>query len=118
MATTRQRKYHKGDLERPAVWLSGPDPVDHAIYKTWLTSRAQANFRQEGWTISWQEYLDIWRPHWHQRGRASDDLCLTRLDPKQPWDVKNIELITRRVHVQRHNQLTFHRGRKPKVDTE
>ena len=87
---------------RPHIWVSGPDPIDHAIYRTWATSRAQAHFRSEVWELTFEEYLAIWRPHWSRRGRESDSLCLTRIDFSEPWCTDNVALITRADHARKH----------------
>ena len=90
---------------RPHVWRSGPDPVDHEIYKTWLTTRAQASYRDELWELTWEQYRDIWRPHFHLRGRDSDNLCLARKNYHQAWRQDNVELITRAENASRHSKF-------------
>lgn len=95
---------------RPHVWRSGPDPVEHDIYNTWATSRAQAHFRNEGWELTFAEYLKIWKPYWSQRGRAGDDLCLARIIYSKPWAVGNVELITRAENVRRHAQFRLEKN--------
>lgn len=86
---------------RPLLWLTGTDPQRHARYIAWGRARAQALFRQEGWTLTFEEFEQIWGQDWPRRGRASDDLCMTRADPDEPWSVHNAELITRAEHNRR-----------------
>jgi hypothetical protein len=81
---------------RSHLWISGPDPIDHAIHTAWARARAQAHFRNETWELTYEQYLHIWRPNWHLRGRAVDQLCMTRTDWTGAWCVQNVELVTRR----------------------
>jgi hypothetical protein len=78
------------------VWKVGPDPETHDQYVAWLKARAQARFRSEEWLLSFDQYQHAWQGHWHRRGRGGEDLCMTRQDRTQPWQVDNVELITRR----------------------
>jgi len=103
---------------RPHVWLTGPDQFKHDMYHPWQMAKAQANFREEGWTITFDEYYNIWKDHWHQRGRLGDDLCMTRITASQAWTLSNVEIVTRREHLQRQGvvrQGMTYKPRKPKA---
>jgi hypothetical protein len=79
----------------PYAWKF-KDLVDHQRHRSFLVSRAQANFRQEGFDMSMEEYFSLWTPElWHQRGRASDDLCMVRRDIEKPWSKDNCLIVTR-----------------------
>ena len=67
----------------------------------WIRSRAQARHRQEPWQLPFTDYETVWRDRWSQRGRGTWDLCMTRRDPQQPWQLDNVMLITRAEHNQR-----------------
>lgn len=101
---------------RPHIWKSGSDPVDHKLYVACQRSRAQAHFRGEVWTITEQEYIDLWRYHdlYLNKGRSPDQLCLSRCDPDGDWTLDNVEVITRLEHFRRCQQLAMDtiRGRK------
>ena len=88
----------KGIL-RPQLWLCGPDEYKHDMYIPWLRAKAQANFRGEGWSLSFEEYYDLWKNDWNNRGRKADNVCMTRKDADSPWDVSNVMLITRKEHL-------------------
>jgi hypothetical protein len=103
------KKYNKGD-PRPHVWLCGEDPYKHSMYIPWLKAKAQANYRDEGWDLSFDNFYELWRENWHQRGREADDVVMTREDVQGPWDKKNTILMTRKEHLQR--QGMFQRGKK------
>lgn len=80
---------------RPHLWVSGPDPRDHKIYKTWATSRAQAHFRNEQWDLTYEQYHALWDPHWENRGKKGHNVCLSRRDPGLPWDTSNAYIASR-----------------------
>lgn len=62
---------------------------------SFLRARAQANYRNEPWELSLEEYMQLWKGSWHLRGRGAEDLVGARLDPELPWCVDNVELMTR-----------------------
>lgn len=96
---------HQGGAgPRPLIWKTGPDPVVHAQFVAFGRARAQALFRQEGWEITFEEFQQIWGADWPQRGRHSDNLCMTRSDIDLPWSADNVELITRADHNRRCSQ--------------
>lgn len=86
-------------VERPHMWAVGPDPEKHKLYTPWMRAKAQANFREEGWTMTFDEFYEMWHPYWDQRGRQADDLCMSRLDWNQPWSKDNTYIITRQEHL-------------------
>jgi hypothetical protein len=75
--------------------------------------RAQAKYRNEGWDITWEQYQEIWEGKWHLKGRASDDLCLTRIDWAGPWTMTNVNLVFRLDHLRRQSkERPSKKGRK------
>jgi hypothetical protein len=86
---------------RPLTWCTGPDPVRHDQYVAWGRARAQAQYRGEAWDLTFEQFEQVWSGSWHLRGRASEDLCMTRTDPDLAWMLGNIELITRAEHNRR-----------------
>ena len=90
------------------VWLSGPDPIDHKLYNDCMKARAQAYYRGEQWSISEQEYIELWRrdDRYLRKGRTRHSLCMIRLDPRLPWSVDNVEIISRLDHFKTCSNLT------------
>lgn len=90
------------------------DPFDHARYMPWLKMRAQANYREELWNLSFQDFCTLWHSEhlWLMRGRGREDLMLTRIDSEQAWSLDNCELMTRLNWSRRQNALN--RGKKYK----
>lgn len=79
-------------------WISGPDPQHHKMYVAYGYHYQSARRRKEEWLLNWDQWRDIWLPHWDQRGRSADSLCLSRSDVVGAWHPDNVELITRREH--------------------
>ena len=93
----------KGKL-RPHLWLCGPDEYKHQIYTPWMRHRAQARFRGEQHDMTFDEYFDLWDGQWEYRGRAADELCMTRKDPSEAWSKHNCELRIRREYLAELNK--------------
>ena len=88
-----------GRTSDPDQWITGPDPQRRDKYYAYLKHKAQANFRGEEYSLTWEDWEDLWcEPNWSNRGRKITDLCLTRLDYKGPWSVDNVIVCTRRQH--------------------
>ena len=85
---------------RPQVWKAGPDPVRHEQFKVWGQQKNQANWREEGWHLSFEVWCDIWNSSgfWPNRGRERGDYCMTRRDWSLPWTPDNVAIITRTEH--------------------
>jgi hypothetical protein len=111
MSRINQPKYPRGTYNpraprpemrgpRPHQWVTGPDPVEHKKYRTWIQQRNQAQWRQEGWTISFDEWKLLWdiSGQWDNRGRARECYCMTRRDVTMPWSIDNVQIITREQH--------------------
>jgi len=88
------------------TYITGPDPVIHKKYVAWARARAQAHFHDQIWTISFDQWQQIWGDDWNQRGRSSTSLCLSRINLREAWDISNVHLITRRQHCQRNANLS------------
>lgn len=100
---------------RPQTWMSGPDPMRHDQYTAWMRARAQANFREEGWQMTFEEFETLWNENgnWHQRGRGADDLLMTRRDPSKPWSRDNCYIELRKLHLKRYGLLKTGKKRGP-----
>ena len=72
-----------------------------------------AQFREEGWTITFDEWKLMWGDLWHQRGRARGDYCMTRIDRDQPWTPANTHVITREEHARIQGALAGAGYRSP-----
>ena len=85
---------------RPHAWRVGPDPVRHRQYLTWLQQRNQAQWREEGWTIDFDAWRDLWEAsgQWLNRGRERGCYCMTRKDWSLPWSLNNVAIVTREQH--------------------
>lgn len=100
----------RGCGPRPQVWVTGPDPVRHEQYTQFLRQRAQARYRREGWDITFDDFVEIWGTDWCHRGRASEDLCMTRRDYDLSWSPHNVDIVPRHEHVRRSWIVKIARG--------
>lgn len=103
-------KHAKGKL-RPHTWRTGPDPLLHEMYHPWQMAKAQAKFRDEEFTLTFEEYAELWRPHWHQRGRKINEYCMTRHDITKGWTRENAWVVERSIHQDRHIKNNIAAGR-------
>ena len=85
---------------RPQTWKTGPDPVEHKKYRVYIQQRNQAQWREEGWTISYEAWKDLWAEsgQWDNRGRERGCYCMTRTDWSLPWTLDNVVIVTREQH--------------------
>lgn len=88
-------------VPRPHQWCTGPDPFKHSMYWPFQAHQAQAKFRGDEHTLTFEEFFEIWKNDWHNRGRQADNMCLTRIDHGGPWSKDNVELVTRQEHLER-----------------
>lgn len=91
-------------VERPHVWIIGADAgtYKHSMYHPWQMSKAQANYRGEEWALEFEDFYQLWKDDWHNRGRDPDNVCMSRLDPEGAWDADNAVIITRKEQLQRN----------------
>lgn len=102
----------------PNAWITGPNPITHQQYECYLKQKAQAQFRGESWQFDFESWRLVWAPHWHRRGRATDDLCMTRRDPRGAWRSDNVMLIERGEHAKRWQRHREEQKRKKKIERQ
>lgn len=95
---------------RPHLWMSGPDPVMHDYYKKFVQQRNQAKYRDEGWLLSFEQWMTKWGDNITNRGRAKTSMTMIRPDITQPWSMSNSEIVTRAEHGKHQQEL--HRKKK------
>jgi len=100
---------------RPHMWVTGPDPEEHRKYRTFIQQKNQAQWRQEGWDITFEAWKQIWDQsgQWYNRGRQRDCYCMTRRDHTEPWTVNNVIIITREAHSRQQSALSHSGYRSP-----
>lgn len=92
--------------QRPNAWTF-IDPVQHKLHEWSMRARAQAWYRGEEWTLTDQEYIDLWtaNDNYKLRGRSNHHLCMTRIDPDGAWSLDNVHIITREQHYKTCNNF-------------
>lgn len=94
---------------RPHVWkVKGEIP--HQQHLAWLQMRAQANFRKEKFELTFEQFQELWKDHWHQKGRGTNDYCLTRDDPDGDWTIDNVRCLPRIDHLRRQKYYKMERN--------
>jgi hypothetical protein len=98
---------------KPNMWKSGPDPLVHRKYQPFLAARAQARFRSEEWTLTWEQWQELW-PHelWDQRGKKTEELAMTRKDHRGAWSMDNVHIVTRGQQLYESNLRRDYEGEK------
>lgn len=93
------------------------DEVEHAKHWAFLRQKAQANFRQEGWDMTMEEFFEMWRDDlWANRGRGADKYCMVRVDVEKPWSLDNCIIILRYQQLVRYKNPRRHPNLKfPKL---
>jgi hypothetical protein len=68
------------------------------LERSYLVAKNQAAYRGQGWTITKEEYIEMWSKddQFLHRGRSSDSLNLVRIDMDGDWDYDNVYIITRK----------------------
>jgi hypothetical protein len=51
------------------------------------------SFREPDWNITFEEFADLWRPHWSDRRRLNLVIC--RIDHLKPYESGNVYIDTR-----------------------
>lgn len=109
-----QGKGKKGP--RPHTWKLGAEigEYKHSMYLPWLRAKAQANFRNEPWELTFEEFYDLWKDDWPNRGRQPENMCMSRQDPDGAWDATNAMIITRKEHLTNQNKARLGTKYKPR----
>ena len=81
--------------ERPDTWITGPDRAVKQHRIRWTRMKAQAKFWGQEWSISWEDYLDLYKTMTGEWGRTKDSQNLTRVDTSEGWHVWNVKLMER-----------------------
>jgi hypothetical protein len=102
---------------RPHVWKH-PNPYQHQQFVPFLRARSQAHFRKEEWTLTEEDWFELWSDpaDWNNRGKAKDNVCLARRDLDEGWHIWNVEIITRNLQVVRNLETRSYRPRKPRKE--
>lgn len=80
--------------QRPNTWVI-KDPVLHEMYLPFLRSRSQAWYLKQDWELTFEDFVAVWGTKWAERGRASDNYSMARIDTDLGWTVDNVTLMTR-----------------------
>jgi hypothetical protein len=89
------------------------DLFDHERHWAYLRMRAQANFRNEEFELTQDEFFEFWTAElWPQRGRKPEDLCMVRDDVEKPWSKSNCLIVSRYQQLCRGKKMQKFKGYK------
>jgi hypothetical protein len=74
-----------------------------------MKHKAQCDFRGEEFTLTFEQYEELWQGLWDQRGRTREAVCMTRIDWDGAWEWGNVEIITRAEHFKRQGEQRYTR---------
>jgi hypothetical protein len=96
------------------IYYRYPDDFTKRRRLAFLRSRCQAKYRNEAWSMTFEEWCEFWRTEqrFDQRGRKIDHLTLVRINESKPWSPSNCAIITRL------NQLLLARARQVEKPTD
>lgn len=100
---------------RPHVWRVQGE-LNHEQYCAWLQARAQAQYRKEIFELTFEDFQLLWAGKWDQKGRGANNYCLTRKDPRLPWNIDNSICMNRKDHLRR--QRLFKKENKWQIPQE
>ena len=87
------------------------DDFQHELFNSWHKHRQQALFREEGYNLKPEEWMEFWTPEmWARRGRSRDSVCLVRIDETKSWSKKNCVLMSRLDQLRRTNAKRKQQG--------
>lgn len=83
--------------KRRKYWKSGTDLLDHEKYYAWLKHRAQARYRKEDYSLTWEQWWTLWPNElWNRRGRGADCVRLKMINKSLGWHISNVEVVPRK----------------------
>ncbi len=95
----------RGRYVNPDSWKTGPDPLTREKYYAWLKHRSQARYRNEDYSITWEEWQSLWSDDdFLKRGRSPDKLCLLKIDIEQGWHLNNVRVCLRKEQFDRNGE--------------
>lgn len=101
---TEKKRYGRRQDHYPHLWCTGPDPRRHDQYIAWLRHRAQAHYRGELYSLTFEDWETVWNQDsaWENRGRSIDSVCLTMIDSQKGWCSDNVVVQCRRETLRQH----------------
>lgn len=71
--------------------------ANRILLRKYHLARNQASFRGQEWSITKQEFFDLWREKdlWLDHGQAGDGYVMSRINQNSGWSADNVHIITR-----------------------
>lgn len=82
------------------------DAFRHARHIPFLRQKSQAVFRGESWTLTFEEFCDLWPDDiWSLRGNKKHCMCMTMKNHQLGWHKDNVMVVTRQECVSRNRAI-------------
>lgn len=75
-------------------------------------ARSQASYRGEEWSLTRQDFEDLWLPLWAQRGRRRGEYAMRQIDKYLGWHLWNVEIKTKEETVKLQKEAEQHENFK------
>lgn len=79
----------------PHLWAAGPNPALRIIWRKWLVAKNQARFRNEEWSLTWDQYRNLIQQTAGKWGRQCGCYNISRTDRRLGWHIDNVTLVQR-----------------------
>ena len=71
------------------------EPIERAKYLAYKTKERTAKSNNIPFELTFEEFKEIWKNNWRQRGTTVGSYVMTRHDPTKPWNKENTILVKR-----------------------
>lgn len=88
---------------RPHTWKHQGE-IPHKQHIAWMRAKAQAHYRNEEWSLTLEEFQEVWLGRWTRRGRGTNDYVMSRMDPERGWHMDNVACIERIEYLKRQRE--------------
>lgn len=78
--------------EMPHLWKHGTDETTHVAYRKYYIAKNQAVNKNQVWSLSFDEWLEIWGDNIINSGRKIGQYYIKRKNSARSWNKDNIVL--------------------------
>ena len=84
-----------------------PDRAYAARCVAYNRARSQARYRNEEWSLTRQDFEELWTPYWENRGRCKGQYSMRQIDRYLGWHLWNVEIKTKEETVKLQKEIDF-----------
>lgn len=89
-------------------------------YARFKQHRQSAKHRGIDFNLTFEQWWELWAPHWEKRGQGSQQMCMCRKADKGPYEVGNVRIATNKENQQERalEYRTTHAQRRYRYTTQ